>query len=98
MSETLADLLIQITSAPTGSGTDETLTTGEGELIEELRRCLRPGAELAVTLDGFTAVTSILWLSDGEQDRGLQLGVRLVGVSAPPGDSAEASVVLCGKA
>jgi len=89
MPEANADLLIQITSQSSPTGARGSSKAVQSDMIAELRRCLRPGAELAVTYDGLTAVTSILWLSDGRQEDSLLVGVRLVGVSALPNPEPE---------
>jgi hypothetical protein len=62
-------------------------------LVTELRRCLRPGAEIALVFRGYMAITSILWLSGPRADSGVRAGVRLLGVSAlPAGKHPESAV------
>lgn len=86
MSDPHTDLVIQISTSAFGSGT--TLATADkaedGRLITELRRCLQPGVEIALVLEGYMAITSILWLSELQPDGSVRAGVRLIGVSALP--------------
>lgn len=92
MSDTHADLVIQISTsetAPDAAGPN-TGKTKEGELSMELRRRLHPGVEIALAFNGYRAITSILWISELELDRSFRAGVRLLGVSAlPAGGSPE---------
>ena len=88
MSETHTNLVIQISTAGPASG-----ATAEGaeeaRLIVELRRCLQPGVEIALVFERYMAITSILWLSELQQDSSLRAGVRLLGVSALPDGNPE---------
>jgi hypothetical protein len=88
MSDTHADLVIRISTS--GLVSDTTCASAEkaadSQLIAELRRCLQPGVEIALALEGYVATTSILWISDLESDGSLRAGVRLLGVSALPSD------------
>ena len=86
MSDMHTDLVIQIsTSVPaddaTGAGNGQ---AEESRLVTELRRCLQPGVEIALVLQGYVAITSVLWLSGPLPQQGLRAGVRLLGVSALP--------------
>lgn len=91
MSDTHADLVIQISTsetAPDAAGR-ETDKTEEGELSKELRRRLQPGAEIALAFPGYMAVTSILWISELELNHSFRAGVRLLGVSARPAEGSQ---------
>ena len=87
MSDTHTDLVIHISTCEPGA--DATVASGDGRLVQELRRCLQPGAEIALVLGGFVATTSILWLSGPLEEGGLRAGVRLLGVSALPAEKPE---------
>ena len=86
MSDTQTDLVVQISAS--GLDSDMTAATAKSgddcRLITELRRCLQPGAEIALVFEGYMAITSILWLSDARPDGSVRAGVRLLGVSALP--------------
>ena len=92
MPDTQTDLVIQIStsqaapSAPSPSVED----TEKNKLIAEIRQCFRPGAEIVLILGGCTAITSILWLSELQQDGCFRAGIRLLGVSALPAEQREA--------
>lgn len=89
MSETYTDLVIQIsTSGPEAAGTIAEKAE-DSRLITELQRCLQPGVEIALVFEGYMAMTSILWLSEPQVDGSVRAGVRLLGVSALPGDQPE---------
>jgi hypothetical protein len=93
MSDTHTDLVIQIsTSEPAAAPVANGEKADDGRLVQELRRCLQPGAEIALVIGGFVATTSILWLSGPLEDGGLRAGVRLLGVSALPAEKREAAV------
>jgi hypothetical protein len=91
MSDTHSDLVIQI--SPSNPESDASGAKGEegneSRLVRELRQCLRPGVEIALVFRGYTAITSILWLSGPLPEGGLRAGVRLLGVSAPATGQAE---------
>ncbi len=81
MSETFTDFVIQISTS--GSESDTAARKGEdSRLITELQRCLQPGVEIALVFEGYTAITSILWLSEPQADGSVRARVRLLGVSA----------------
>jgi hypothetical protein len=83
MSDTHTDLVIQLSAcAQTPDSPKE--DNEETRLITELRRWLQPGAEIALNFHGFKAITSVLWLSECQQDQSFRAGVRLLGVSALP--------------
>jgi hypothetical protein len=89
MSETHTDLVIQIsTSGPESAGTIAEKAE-DSQLITELQRCLQPGVEIALVFEGYMAMTSILWLSEPPAGGSVRAGVRLLGVSALPGDPPE---------
>ena len=85
MSDIHTDLVIQISTSESASSSPITAADSgdESRLVAELRKCLRPGVEIALVFSGYTAMTSILWLTGPLPDGGLRAGVRLVGVSAP---------------
>lgn len=56
----------------------------ENNLIAGLKQCLRPGAVIALTYRNYVAITSVLWLSEPQEDNSFRAGVRLLGVSAAP--------------
>lgn len=85
MSDGHSDLVIQISTRDPQSHAIGAIAT-ESPLFSELRRCLQPGVEIALTLRGYTAIASILWLSGPLPDLTLRAGVRLLGVSAPPAE------------
>jgi hypothetical protein len=95
MSDTHTDLVIQI--SPSDSEFNASSTQGEeanqSRLAGELRQCLRPGVEIALVFRGFTAMTSILWLSGPLPEGGLRAGVRLLGVSAPSTKQPESAAI-----
>jgi hypothetical protein len=86
MQDTQEDLVIQISASETAPHAADRNAdkTEEGELSMELRRRLQPGVEIALAFPGYMALTSILWISESEMDRGFRAGVRLLGVSALP--------------
>ncbi len=83
MSDTHTDLVIQLSACAETSDSPKE-DTEETRLITELRRWLQPGVEVALHFHGFRAITSVLWLSECQQDRSFRAGVRLLGVSALP--------------
>jgi hypothetical protein len=85
------DLVIQL-SAETPDLNEAGVVPDEQPLVAELRRCLRPGVEIALVFQGYMATTSILWLSGPSPDHGLRAGIRLLGVSALPEQDAKAPV------
>lgn len=91
MPDTQTDLVIQIsTSQPASSAAGPNVEDGEkNKLIGEIRQCFRPGAEIVLILGGCTAITSILWLSELQQDGCFRAGIRLLGVSALPAEQRE---------
>ena len=91
MPDTQTDLVIQIsTSQPASSAPGPNVEDGEkNKLIAEIRQCFRPGAEIVLILGGCTAITSILWLSELQQDACFRAGIRLLGVSALPAEQGE---------
>lgn len=84
MSDTHTDLVIQIsTSGPEPETARASIPEAQdNRLIQELRRCLQPGVEIALVFESYMAITSILWLSDLQADGSVRAGVRLLGVSA----------------
>jgi hypothetical protein len=84
MPATHTDIVIQISTSAPAPDVPGGEKAGEGRLVTELRRCLRPGVEIALVFRGYMAITSILWLSGPLADRSLRAGVRLLGVSALP--------------
>jgi len=76
------DLVIQISTSEGESEAPGAEKTGEGRLVTELRRGLEPGVEIVLVLGGYTATTSVLWISGPLADRSLRAGVRLLGVSS----------------
>jgi hypothetical protein len=93
MSSTQTELVIQISTSGPASDLPGGEKAGEGRLLTELRRCLQPGAEIVLVFRGYTAITSILWLSEPLTEHGLRAGVRLLGVSAlPAGKHPESAV------
>ena len=78
-----SDLVIQISTWDPQSDAISA-TDAESPLFSELRRCLQPGVEIALSFRGYTAIASILWLSGPLTDLSLRAGVRLLGVSALP--------------
>lgn len=91
MAHTQTDLVVQISAAEPDSPTapKRSGTIADCRLIAELRRCLQPGAEIALVFEGYMAITSILWLSELQPDGSVRAGVRLLGVSALPGKPRE---------
>lgn len=83
MSDTHTDLVIQLSSS-TQVPSSPSADNEESRLVTELRRWLQPGVEVALSFHGYRAITSILWLSECEEDRSFRAGVRLLGVSAAP--------------
>lgn len=95
MSDTHADLVIQISTsetAPDAAGRKAEKTAGE--LSMELRRRLQPGVEIALAFPGYMAITSILWISELELDHSFRAGVRLLGVSARPAERSQEAAAL----
>ncbi len=86
MSETPTDLVIQISTSEPGSGgaSSNGEKADESRVVNELRKCLQPGVEIALVFRGYTAITSIVWLSGPLPDRSVRAGVRLLGISALP--------------
>lgn len=92
MPNTQTDLVVRISTSKLDSETAERARgTTTSCLIAELHRCLRPGAEIALVLEGYIAITSILWLSDLQPDGSLHAGIRLVGLSGMPNESQHAT-------
>lgn len=89
MSATHTDLVIQISTAGTSLDVPGTEQASEGTAVAELRRCLQPGAEIALVFRGYMAITSILWLAGPLTDHSLRAGVRLLGVSVLPSQQGE---------
>lgn len=90
MPDAHSDLVIYISTAePTSEASAANREKGDGQLVQELRQCLQPGAEISLILDGFVATTSILWLSGPLEEGGLRAGVRLLAVSALPAEKPE---------
>jgi hypothetical protein len=84
MSERQADLVIQISASEECSGATTHNPSGDDGLASELRRRLEPGAEIALTCDGYVAIASVIWIADGPLDRTFHAGVRLLAVSNLP--------------
>jgi hypothetical protein len=93
MSDTHADLVIQISTSETASdAAGRKAERTAGELSMELRRHLQPGVEIALAFPGYMAITSILWISELELDHSFRAGVRLLGVSARPAEESQDDV------
>jgi|SRR5271165_1643619 len=95
MSGMQTDLVIQISTSALAPGKSvaNAKKTEESRLIEELRQCLQPGVEIALTFPSYKAITSILWLTELQLDHSFRAGVRLLGVSALTGDQHSGSEV-----
>ena len=93
MTDTQPDLVVQISASDVAPdmSTDRNGRSAGDRLIAELRRCLRPGVEIALVFDGYMAITSILWLSELQPNGNVRAGVRLLGVSAVPGKMPESN-------
>ncbi len=89
MSDIHTDLVVRISASDSNSGSAGAALHDKRHLIMELKRCLQPGAEIALVFEGYMAMTSILWLSDLEPDGSVRAGVRLIGVSALPNDKVD---------
>jgi hypothetical protein len=84
MPGTNTDLVIQISTEELVSNASCAQKADEGNLAAELRRCLRPGVEIALVFERYMAITSILWLSGPLPDCSMRACVRLLRVSALP--------------
>lgn len=86
MPEAQAQLVIEI-SASSAAIAGRNSEPGSCGLGPELGRNLRPGVEIALAFPGYTAVMSILWISELQQNQSFRAGVRLLGVSALPAET-----------
>lgn len=85
MPEAQAQLVIEISASHAVAGHNS--EPGNCGLGPELGRSLRPGVEIALAFPGYTAVMSILWISELQQNQSFRAGVRLLGVSALPAET-----------
>jgi hypothetical protein len=83
MHESRTTFVIQIsTSAPVPIVNGESAKAGAISVIDELKRCLKPGTEIGLVFQDYVAITSVLWLAGPTLDKSLRAGVRLIGVSS----------------
>lgn len=86
MSAAQADLVIQISASEGYLEEGQPLSSAETSLAAELRRRLAPGAEIALSCNGFRAITSIVWIDDLPLHQTFHAGVRLLAVSSSSED------------
>ena len=83
MSDTRAQVVIEIAASDSTPHAPGRVRRNSGEfgLGSELRRCLQPGMEIALTFPGFTATMSVVWITERQREASFRAGVRLVRVS-----------------